>query len=653
MTTKNYLNSFLSPTVKEILLTDHFFEDKNDETKEILTKGDTLNWCYIEKKLNDLEIDGLSCGSTEWYCKATVYLAPVFIYCEKFLQQTVDNYHKIYLDLIEWTAHTQVLTQCLSLIESDEDGDDLLSMLLLTSVIERSLGDVFLLMGEQCPSMLKDLLITKELHDILGPTIINVLKILIGSPKSLNIRNIAWHGFLSPGELPKRFIYFLLLLVPSIGERLKEKNITPSSIPHRDLVTFSTEQHIPLTGQPFEIEANLEKLLQKSVFIQKQMVPYWKCAFSYYNKQKYGYCVVLLWPLIEHSLRCLFAEVNGCPHRVLTAESTVLYTTFDEMLCKMVSVDQENHLIKKLGQPCMDLLMDLLVYPTGPRLRDRLSHGETNIDTFPRHWADMTVYLSMYCILYFKDSKTSTDVNELCILNDGMTEWISVDPSLQSWNIKAGCDNFINNNLIYHKIKSLILEIDEIIRNKTVNNTDIHIDTWFCEPFTDNAHLLTDLLQVRIPTLFRFNESQQVNKDCKSTTPKLIKESELVSLLSRITMEMSATLSQLKLNVVSRQDKLLKKELRSRQRENMKKLILSLPIFHVTSHLVCILCIYYLYNLHLYTPQYTTQLHRFLKKTLQFCENLRTYTSQDKNKWTEAMELILKHVTIVNQFIAS
>ena len=46
---------------------------------------------------------------------------------------------------------------------------------------------------------------------------------------------------------------------------------------------------------------------------------------------RFDLCVALLLPQLEHGLRRVFALVNNCPHRVLTAESTVLYTTFDEV----------------------------------------------------------------------------------------------------------------------------------------------------------------------------------------------------------------------------------------------------------------------------------------------------------------------------------
>ena len=75
--------------------------------------------------------------------------------------------------------------------------------------------------------------------------------------------------------------------------------------------------------------------------------------------------------------------------------STEFYTTFDVMLAESIRVSdpvdhsshqtpdsmgnasfRRNSLPDSLGSPLMELLCDLLILPGGPRIRDRLSHGE-------------------------------------------------------------------------------------------------------------------------------------------------------------------------------------------------------------------------------------------------------------------------------------
>lgn len=49
------------------------------------------------------------------------------------------------------------------------------------------------------------------------------LQILVGSPLSLNIRNLAWHGFLQPGEIPPNLPPVIVSLIASIGGVIKVK----------------------------------------------------------------------------------------------------------------------------------------------------------------------------------------------------------------------------------------------------------------------------------------------------------------------------------------------------------------------------------------------------------------------------------------------
>jgi hypothetical protein len=44
---------------------------------------------------------------------------------------------------------------------------------------------------------------------------------MMGSPVSLNLRNLAWHGFLVGGQLSPCLAATLLLLIPSIGHLLQ------------------------------------------------------------------------------------------------------------------------------------------------------------------------------------------------------------------------------------------------------------------------------------------------------------------------------------------------------------------------------------------------------------------------------------------------
>ena len=65
-------------------------------------------------------------------------------------------------------------------------------------------------------------------------------------------------------------------------------------------------------------------LLESSDFIPKYHLSLWKCCIDMYDTGQTGMAVVLLLPLLEHSLRCLFADVNKCPERTITAEVSLI-----------------------------------------------------------------------------------------------------------------------------------------------------------------------------------------------------------------------------------------------------------------------------------------------------------------------------------------
>ncbi len=52
------------------------------------------------------------------------------------------------------------------------------------------------------------------------------------------------------------------------------------------------------------------------------------------------------------------------------------YTTLDVLLSEKLEINgQDNILCAEVGRGTMTALLDLFVFPQGPRLRDRISHG--------------------------------------------------------------------------------------------------------------------------------------------------------------------------------------------------------------------------------------------------------------------------------------
>lgn len=115
-----------------------------------------------------------------------------------------EEFEQRYKASLQWTGHDTRFIDCFLLLKSSNTADHNLSFLLLTSSLEHALGNVYLSFScaSQCPSLLKDLLATQELKDVFGDTVVSLLHILIGPPSSLNLRNVLWHGFAAPAEVP-------------------------------------------------------------------------------------------------------------------------------------------------------------------------------------------------------------------------------------------------------------------------------------------------------------------------------------------------------------------------------------------------------------------------------------------------------------------
>lgn len=177
-----------------------------------------------------------------------------------------------------------------------------------------------------------------------------LLQILIGPPSSLNLRNLVWHGFVSPHEIQKCYGYFLLVLAISLGETLKENKINISDIPFRNNILFA-QTSVWKNYFPDIIDnvTTIKEIFSASPIILSNRKIYWYSLLLKYKKKEYDDCIVLLLPQLECSLRVIYATVNNCQERILTAEVTYLYTTLEEILHDCV-LDKPNMVLQILGE---------------------------------------------------------------------------------------------------------------------------------------------------------------------------------------------------------------------------------------------------------------------------------------------------------------
>lgn len=231
-----------------------------------------------------------------------------------------------YAPWLQWTSFPELFPEVFDALESRQSPAISLGLMKLTLCLERTLGDVFLLIGKECPFLLRDLLASEELAQVFGQSVVDVLKVFIGSPCGLNLRNILWHGFASPHEVPPKYCSMMILLTAGLGQLLKTYlQQAKLTLTHRPFITLTNlEDLIVFPDVSHEVLSVLEEVMKKSTFILKIMLPYWEVALIKFKSQRFADCAVLLLTQLETGLRKVFATVNKCPKRLLTAEVCML-----------------------------------------------------------------------------------------------------------------------------------------------------------------------------------------------------------------------------------------------------------------------------------------------------------------------------------------
>uniref|UniRef100_A0A8C3WIC5 ER membrane associated RNA degradation n=1 Tax=Catagonus wagneri TaxID=51154 RepID=A0A8C3WIC5_9CETA len=509
----------------------------------------------------------------------------------------------------------------------------------LTSCLERALGDVYLLTGKECPFLLRDLLASDELAQVFGRSAMDVLKVFLGSPSGLNLRNVLWHGFAAPQEVPPKYCAMMMLLTAGLGQLLKSYlQQTHVALAHRPFATLTNlEDLVVFPDVAYEVLSVLEEVLKKSTFILKVMLPYWEAALSKFQAHRFADCAILLLMQLETGLRNIFAAVNKCPKRLLTAE----------ILAKHLNDGQINQLPLLLGEPAMEFLWDFLSYQEGPRLRDRLSHGEINLPEFPKEAANQLLAFSFVLLLRFIDEdllsvlKEKAGVEALISLAQGYTarchpvsqlkkQVLSCEETIRLWPVlpvpegagteapRPGGDSETDacSSLMTDVVAELCRHVPET-RLGPRGSDGLAPERW--------PRLLRDLCRVRVRTLF---------------CPRVVLE--VLALLRRIGAGCHIVSGQVAASAELRHRQWEDRTLRSRQRQTYLRMTRSIKLLSPVLYLILLLITLELVNIHLVHGKNTLEYQqylRFLKSILQYTENLATYTSQDKNKWGETVNL--------------
>ena len=373
------LQTYLSSQVNELIqpaLECLRFQINQDERSQIWSNKTKciLNIDYLHSKVikhdDDLKIDFL-----QSIRNLAPYLDPIKLdlisnidlkrHASRFLQSNLDLF----------SSHVLLANQTLS-------------HLTLFSVFERCLGDLYSSLSPNCqvPFLLRDLLNESALESFLGSSCMDFLKLLLCGPKSLNLRNLAWHGFLNPNQYSDHLRYFLIALIVLIDSKLEL--ITVNERPKYKLTNLRPLELNRVNLEAFrnKLGLNFSEIILKSVIIDESRRNLWLSAVL--SDDCFVRMIVLL-PEIEHVLRKFYScankiEDNSCQ----IAFTNEFYLTMDDLIASP-------ELVSSLDPKLVVLMFDLFNYVDGPRIRDRLSHGEIDSRSIDSYYSDLVVLVSL------------------------------------------------------------------------------------------------------------------------------------------------------------------------------------------------------------------------------------------------------------------
>lgn len=199
---------------------------------------------------------------------------------------------------------------------------------------------------------MKDMLHMHETRDRLGRDRIYLLRLMIGPLHGINLRNLLWHGFVAPHEFPPYHSGLLLGLLLSIAV---EWQPVTSTVNYQETLQANTSSlnffnpHLLRTSDVLrnaQGEDNTEYILnlcreqrssiidafKRSNFVQRGFLPLWTHGLDMILQERYFDGMMVIFPLIESSLRRLYVEANNIQSFRLTAEPDTLCLSLDIIL---------------------------------------------------------------------------------------------------------------------------------------------------------------------------------------------------------------------------------------------------------------------------------------------------------------------------------
>lgn len=416
----------------------------------------------------------------------------------------------------------------------------------------------------------------------------------MGTPNAINLRNIVWHGFPNPKEIPDYYTSILIIIIHSLGSELNSKQIDhfterPKATDFQILCEQVSNQL--LLRSKFVNEGEYFEQIKDHAWLHEEFKLYWYRIFQYYKRKQFWNFVILIIPQIELLLRFIYAQANDYD---VTAKLDEYYITMDSIFeCNVINEEPncKNKLINGnvLNEDVLKLTYDLFIAPNGPRVRDKVSHGEVDIGVidYPE-LCDILLHLSMGLFHFDRPFQKYESVFHL---------------------------NCITKNTL------------GIAVEKFEKLTEKHLS----ERNADDSQLLSDETSP--------SDIQIFNR------PK--KESEIILLVLRNAKFVQTSCVNYEYSIETRLKLLEQRELHSKRRRTLERMLEALPNIcnALSDMLTCLLCIF----TKLQTDDSIFQnegvfktLLRFLKHTSKLTENFAKYSNVSSNEWIRAVQLCEK-----------
>ncbi|KAG0289988.1 hypothetical protein BGZ96_006528 [Linnemannia gamsii] len=260
-------------------------------------------------------------------------------------------------------------------------------------------------------------------------TLIQVIKTLMGSPLTLNIRNLLWHGFVTPQDQIPLDAYGAMLIVTTmsiaVGVRrtmVEGLQIRYGGVPREERFYFkrgaevkgdekaglerfdAVFERVAYRGDRLpllisgsleggvcsrydqgwdQVLAVLEAIVRKSSFVTSGTVHQWICALQHLQSASIGeptaagrssfMFVMASLPLLEHGLRLIYVGVNGCKQdRTCALVAGEYYLTLDVILDEFVPPEYYDADAEELTRYQTNAIPNRLFSELGPQAMNLL-----------------------------------------------------------------------------------------------------------------------------------------------------------------------------------------------------------------------------------------------------------------------------------------